>query len=78
MTPTIFRTRNLRVVVYPKDHLPPHVHVIGPDGVEAKFDIATLRCMWFKGFSHKDLRRIRNYLRDKTNLLMEYWDEYQD
>jgi uncharacterized protein (DUF4415 family) len=28
--PVIFIYRNIRVIVYPKDHLPPHVHVIGP------------------------------------------------
>ena len=30
--PTIYTIRNLRIVIYPNDHLPPHVHVIGPDG----------------------------------------------
>lgn len=34
--PTILRIGNLRVVIYPNDHRPAHVHVIGPDG-EAVF-----------------------------------------
>lgn len=34
--PTILRLDSLRVVIYPNDHRPAHVHVIGPDG-EAVF-----------------------------------------
>jgi hypothetical protein len=38
--PTVLRIGALRVVIYPNDHRPAHVHVIGP-GCEAVFD---LRC----------------------------------
>jgi hypothetical protein len=38
--PTVLRLDGLRVVVYPNDHRPAHVHVIGTDG-EAVF---TLNC----------------------------------
>lgn len=34
--PTIERFKGLRVVIYPNDHRPPHVHVIGR-GCEAVF-----------------------------------------
>lgn len=34
--PTILRIDSLRVVIYPNDHRPAHVHVVGPDG-EAVF-----------------------------------------
>lgn len=30
--PTVLRTAGLRVVIYPNDHRPAHVHVIGGDG----------------------------------------------
>ncbi len=36
--PTILWFGNLRVVIYPHDHLPEHVHVIGPD-CEAVFEL---------------------------------------
>ncbi len=29
--PTVLRIGNLRVVIYPNDHRPAHVHVIGPE-----------------------------------------------
>jgi hypothetical protein len=36
--PTILRIDGLRVVIYPNDHSPEHVHVIGPDR-EAVFEL---------------------------------------
>jgi len=36
--PTVLRQGRLRVVIYPADHRPPHVHVIGPNG-EAVFNL---------------------------------------
>jgi len=38
--PTVLRIRGLRIVIYPNDHLPPHVHVIGAEG-EARISIGT-------------------------------------
>lgn len=38
--PTVLRIAGLRVVIYPNDHRPAHVHVIGAEG-EAVF---TLNC----------------------------------
>ena len=34
--PTVLRIGGLRVTIYPNDHPPPHVHVIGANG-EAVF-----------------------------------------
>jgi hypothetical protein len=36
--PTIRTLGGLRVVIYPNDHRPAHVHVVGPDG-EAVFNL---------------------------------------
>ena len=36
--PTVLRIDGLRVVVWPNDHRPAHVHVIGPNG-EAIFNL---------------------------------------
>ncbi len=36
--PTVLRRGRLRIVVYPADHRPAHVHAIGPDG-EAVFNL---------------------------------------
>lgn len=36
--PTILRFQGFRVVIYPNDHLPPHVHVIKGSG-EVRIDL---------------------------------------
>lgn len=76
MSPTLYKLGNVRVVMYPKDHNPPHVHVISPDA-EAKFDIQTFECLFSRGFSKKDIRRIKEYLSARKKHLMEAWHDYQ-
>lgn len=77
MAPTLLRTKNLRIVIYPKDHNPPHVHILGPNA-EAKFLIDSLECIYSRGFSEKALKQIRDYLIEKRTFLMEAWHEYQE
>ncbi len=76
MAPTIYRTEKLRFVIYPKDHAPPHVHVIGPDA-EAKFGIINGECYFSRGFSTRDISRIKEKLDDLRAQLLEAWYENQ-
>ncbi len=64
-------------MIYPKDHSPAHVHVIGPDA-EAKFDINTMECIESYGFSQRTLKRIKDYLEERKETLLEAWHEYQE
>ena len=74
--PTVKRIGGLRVVVYPNDHRPAHVHVIG-DGREAVFN---LRCpdgppelRENYGFPRQVLGEIKGYLAgDLTHLCAEW------
>ena len=74
--PTVLRFDGLRVVVYPNDHRPAHVHVIG-HGCEAVFDLQpparppTLRENY--RFSIADLRRIRAVLSANLTRLLDEW-----
>lgn len=75
--PTVYRSHGLRVVVYPNDHRPAHVHVIGAEG-EAVFILncpdgpATLReC---HGFSSTALRRLADML---NRVVLELCDEWE-
>ena len=77
MSPMILRTRNLQVRIYPKDHGPPHVHVIGPDA-EAKFQLHDMQCLHSRGFSERALKRIKTFLADKRRELEEAWNDYQE
>lgn len=76
--PTILRLGSLRVVIYPNDHRPAHVHVIGPDG-EAVF---LLNCPGGPpelresfGFRLKDVNRILGDLAAVLAKLCNEWDK---
>jgi hypothetical protein len=75
--PTVLRIGALRVVIYPNDHRPAHVHVIG-QGCEAVFD---LRCP--NGppdlrenyrFGLRELNRIEAVLRANVAILCGEWE----
>jgi Domain of unknown function (DUF4160) len=75
--PTVLRIGALRVAVYPNDHRPPHVHVIG-QGHEAVFtlddpaDSVPLRENY--GFSARDLARIQDVLEENLTALLNAWE----
>lgn len=63
--PTVLRINGFRVVIYPNDHRPPHVHVIG-NGFEAVFKLncpnGPLELRENYGFSQKELSGIAEAL----------------
>ncbi len=74
--PTVFRLDGLRVVIYPNDHRPAHVHVKGAAG-EAAFN---LRCpdeppelRESFGFSRPELNRIVDALAGALARLCTEW-----
>jgi hypothetical protein len=75
--PTVLRIGALRVTVYPNDHRPPHVHVIG-HGHEAVFrldDPAGSIALWENyGFSSRDLARIHGVLEKNLAALLSAWE----
>jgi hypothetical protein len=76
--PTVLRFRGFRVVVYPNDHRPAHVHVIGR-GCEATFDLnCTAGAVALRenfGFAERELRQILEVLLEKVGELCEAWRE---
>jgi len=75
--PTVLRFGGLRVVIYPNDHRPAHVHVIG-QGHEAVFELncpagpVILRENY--GFSRRDLARIQEVLLQNLAALCSAWE----
>jgi hypothetical protein len=75
--PTVLRIGALRVAVYPNDHRPAHVHVIG-HGHEAVFNLneptgfVALRENY--GYSAHDLVRIRAVLEQNLAALTSAWE----
>jgi hypothetical protein len=76
--PTVLRFGTHRVVIYPNDHRPAHVHVIG-SGSEAVFRLncpggpATLRENY--GFALRELTRVATVLDANVARLCEAWRE---
>lgn len=74
--PTVLSISGLRVVIYPSDHRPAHVHVIG-NGCEAVFKLhcpegpPELRENY--GFPRKDLAKIADELAANLSALCNEW-----
>ena len=79
--PTVSRIHGLRVMIYPNDHMPAHVHVIG-DGCEAVFNLncpkglPVLRVNY--GFTESRLSRIRAMLASELTHLCAKWSEIHE
>ena len=75
--PTVLRLEGLRVTIYPNDHRPAHVHVIGA-GCEAVFDLhcpngpPELREIY--KFSRNDAKRIAAELEVHLSELCRAWE----
>ncbi len=77
--PTVLLMFGLRVVIYPNDHRPAHVHVIG-NGCEAVFNLhcstgAQPELRENYGFSKKDVSRIMRELTTHRAALCNHWRE---
>jgi hypothetical protein len=79
--PTVLTIFGLRVVIYPNDHRPAHVHIIG-NGCEAVFN---LHCPKGPpevhekyGFSRKDLVKIDGELAANLATLCNDWRQIHD
>jgi hypothetical protein len=75
--PTVLRIGALRVAVYPNDHRPAHVHVIG-NGHEAVFTLTdpahSVAIRENYGFSARDLVRIQGVLVENLVALLSAWE----
>jgi hypothetical protein len=76
--PTVLRFDGLRVVVYPNDHRPAHVHVI-ERGYEAVFNLncpagpVALRENY--GFSRREISHIESVLTEHLGELCRTWEQ---
>jgi hypothetical protein len=76
--PTVLRFGGLRVVVYPNDHRPAHMHVIGA-GREAVFNLnctsGPVEIRENYGFSGRSLSRILLALTENLKDLCKEWEK---
>ncbi len=75
--PTVLRFEGLRVVIYPNDHRPAHVHVIG-NGCEAVFNlncqVGPVELRENYGFSRREISRIARTLANQLRSLCAAWE----
>ena len=74
--PSVLTVFGLRVVVYPNDHRPAHVHVIG-GGCEAVFMLncphGPVELRENFGFARKDFRKLQVELSANVHVLCQAW-----
>ena len=77
VVPTVMRFDGLRIVVYPNDHRPAHVHVIGR-GADAVFDLncpdGPVELRENYGFPGRMLRHVLDVLRARLTDLCSAWE----
>jgi hypothetical protein len=73
--PTVLRIEGLRVVIYPNDHPPAHVHVIGPGWVVV-VDLLGPKVREVIGCNEWEARRVLRLVADRQMTLMEAWRQY--
>lgn len=76
--PAVLRYGGLRVVVYPNDHRPAHVHVVG-NGCEALFNLkcpdGPVEVRENYRFSRREISKIEDELTERADELCRAWEE---
>ena len=75
--PTVFREKGFRVVIYPNDHQPAHVHVLKAGG-EIKFDISRLddiQVITVVGMKGKEALTAFKLVQEYQAFLLSKWEE---
>lgn len=73
--PTVLRVNGLRVVIYPNDHLPAHVHVIGPGWIVV-VELIGLTVREAIGCSAADARSALDMVAAHRDTLMRDWRRF--
>ncbi|MBN8871412.1 MAG: DUF4160 domain-containing protein [Rhodospirillales bacterium] len=73
--PTVLRHEGLRFVIYPNDHVPAHVHVIGP-GWTMVVDLHGPRLREAIGCSEQEARRVLRVVAAHRTALLGKWRQW--
>ncbi len=74
--PTVLRVGSFRFFFYAGDGTePPHIHVEREDN-EAKFWLDPVRLARSRGFSRKEINRVRRVVVEHQEQLLESWNEF--
>jgi hypothetical protein len=70
--PTVLRIDGLRVVIYPNDHPPAHVHILGPGWVVV-IDLMELKVRETIGCDEREARRVLRLIAGYRGTLLDAW-----
>lgn len=70
---TIVEFNGIKIRINPRDHHPPHIHIVG-NGGNARFNIDSMEWMESVGFTRSDLKAIEEVIHRR---LVELWDEWR-
>ncbi len=70
--PTVLLIDGLRVVIYPNDHPPAHVHVVGPGWVVV-INLIGLQLREVIGCNEREARRVLRLIAERRDALLEAW-----
>ena len=70
--PTIIRIRNIRIIIWPGDHIPPHVHLLAA-GYTARVLIEHAELVEEKGKRPSGLPETIAWIKNNPELLMKNW-----
>lgn len=74
--PVVIRIGRFKIVIYPKDHAPAHVHVLA-ENAEAKFELKSGKCIAAIGYASHTLNELERLVKENSDLLMEAWKTYE-
>jgi hypothetical protein len=70
-------TGDLSIHLYPKDHAPPHFHVISKQrGIDARFDLYTLEPLNQDSLTSRDVKKIKDFFDRHPHQLKKLKSEY--
>jgi hypothetical protein len=75
--PVLARLRYCLIAMYFEDHNPPHFHVLGNDGREAKVRLVTLELL-HGDVDRRALREALAWARDNAVFLEETWRDFSE
>ena len=73
--PTVLRVDGLRIVIYPNDHPPAHVHVHGPGWVVV-INIVEPEIRETIGCDEREARRVLRLVADHQAALLDAWRRF--
>jgi len=76
--PTIVESGGFRMVIYPNDHAPPHVHVHHADGMARISLEAEPRLLSVRGLSAIQARRARSLVAGHWQVALKVWKKFHE